>query len=1122
MPLRPRPAAQYGTSDGARCHACGSEMESSDGFCAACGTPSFKVSCPNCQRPSEKTSAFCVHCGHRLRFPLGVTTDLPPSTAVQPPSERKYLTILCVDLQRSTELTASMEPEEAVSRLEPALAAMRMAVRRHGGIVSKELGDGLIALFGAPTSDANHAVMACNAALELIRHISQLEDPEIQVRVGLHSGYVIVRVISGDYSSVYEAGGPAMALANRLETAADAGQILASESCQRLAEGLVSFENSGPRTLKGFSYPVPTYKVTGRTGLSRWRARSARSLARLVGRSSELLALERAAEDTVNSAGQIVSIVGDPGIGKSRIAHEFLDQLAKIDWQVIEAECSPTSQAAPYATLKSLLFSLDRSFENPRFRINDYLGDLSSAFPKLWIQAIDAVLDRPVTDAQWNELEPRLRGRAIIDGFRALIGSVVGERRTVLLIEDLHWVDSASGAVIEALGSLTARHKLLILLTSRPDAAPEWLFRRSAACLWLRPLEPAAANSFLDILLGDSADLGDLKSRILRHTGRVPLFIEEVTRRLFDTGTVIGDWGHFILNKPSEELGVPPTVQGVIAGRIDRLFSREKSILQAASVIGPRTETTLLRAVAGVPEGALQSSLASLETAGLLIEVTLVPQQIYEFPHDLIREVAYDSIPGQHREQLHGQILRATELAALDHKEGAAEILSYHAVKARAWPEASSYAHLAARKCLARSALYDAAQYFEIAMDAVDRLDASVEREQRAIDLRIETRLVLPAIGSLRRWIDLSAEAEERSAAIGDSTRRVAALVGRAAGLNFHSIPLEAIQTNELAAREAEQLNAPGWLSMAEYGLGQAYLAAGRYRDAERTFGRANARLTQPDIEIPIGTTKSRLSVLCSMMKSVVHIAKGEPDEAETCQRRANEIAAETKHPHDIIAAGFGRGGFQLVWGSFEEAFSALNEALALARQHGVKQFLPVIACHLGNLYLQQDRTTEARDVLVEAKKEAEAVGHILSILRASIFLALTLCRLDAASGAVQLVRSARDQAAQQGFQGIRTEALVAEATVLASACPLDTVTPKKCLQAAMSIATRIEARPQLAAARALFGSIVARQGDVSLGVHELQEALDLFAAMKMTRQRERARELLAEALHDPTTTKGS
>jgi tetratricopeptide (TPR) repeat protein len=1015
-----------------------------------------------------------------------------------------------------------MEPEEAVSRIEPALAAMRMAVRRHGGIVSKELGDGLIALFGAPTSDANHAVMACHAALELIRQISQLNDPGIQVRVGLHSGYVIVRVVSGDYSSVYEAGGPAMALANRLETAADPGQILASESCQRLAEGLVSFESSGPRSLKGFLHPVPTYKVNGFTGLSRWRVRSTRSLAKFIGRSSELLVLEHAAEDTINSAGQIVSIVGDPGIGKSRIAHEFLDRLAKDGWQVIEAECSPTSQAAPYTTLKTLLFSLDRSFENPRFRIDDYLRDRSSLFPKLWILAIDAVLDRPVAEAEWNELEPRLRGRAIIDAFRALIESVVSERRTVLLIEDLHWVDSASDAVIEALGSLAARHQLLILLTSRPDAAPKWLFRRNDACLWLRPLDSAAANALLDGLLGESADLADLKARILRHTGRVPLFIEEVTRRLVDAGTVIGDWGHFILKKPSEELGVPPTVQGVISGRIDRLFSREKSLLQAASAIGPRTDMPLLRAVAEMPEEALQSSLASLDAAGLLMEVTLIPQQIYEFPHDLIREVAYDSMPGRDREQLHGHILRAIELASLDHKEGAAEILSHHAVKARAWPEAGSYAHLAARKCLARSALYDAARYLEIAMDAVDRLDASVEREQRAIDLRIETRLALPAIGSLQRWIDLSAEAEERSAAIGDSARRVASLVGRAAALNFRSIPLEAIQTNELAVREAEQLNAPGWLSMAQYGLGQAYLAAGQYRDAEQTLGRAHARLAQPDIEIPIGTTRSRLSLLCSMMKSVAHVAMGEPDEAETCQRRANEIAAETKHPHDIIAAGYGRGGFQLVWGSFEEAFSALDEALALARQHGVKQFLPVIACHLGNLHLQQDRTAEARDILVEAKKEAEVLGHNLSILRASIFLALTLCRLDAASGALQLVRSARDQAAQQGFQSIRAEALLAEATILASASPLETVTTKKCLQAAMSIATRIHARPQLAAARALFGSIAARQGDVSLGVHKLQEALDLFAAMKMTRQQERARELLAEALHDPTTTKGS
>jgi hypothetical protein len=735
---------------------------------------------------------------------------------------------------------------------------MRAAVRRHGGIVSKELGDGLVALFGAPRSDANHAVMACNAAVELTRRIAELGDPGIHVRVGVHSGYVITRLIRGDYSAVYEGGGPAMALANRLETAASAGQILVSESCQRLSEGVVSFEALMPKRLKGFSDPVPMYRVVGVTGQSRWHGRSARGLSRFAGRVSELLALDRAAADAAAGAGHVVSIVGDPGIGKSRIAHEFVSRLERAGWQLIEVECSPTSQTTPYAALNNLLLSTEASLDRLGTKLDDFLQSQGISFPKIWSLAIDAVRGRPIADAEWDGLEPRLRRRTIIDACRALIEGIVSGRRTVILIEDLHWIDDASEAPIEALGSSAARQQLLILRTRRPETAAQSLPRRNAVSIWLHPLDPAAANALLDSLLGTSPRLADLKARILRHTGMVPLFIEEVTRDLVETGVLARQLDALAPSRSLEQLGVPPTVHGVIAGRIDRLAEPEKMLLQAASAIGSRADISLLRAAAEIPEVALQNSLASLDASELLREVSLLPQRVFAFSHDLIREVVYGSLLAHDREQLHSRILRGLEANLQDLKEEA-EALSYHAVQARAWPEASTYAHLAAQKCLARSALSDAARYFEIAIDAIDRLGASLNREQRAIDLRIEARLAIPSIGNVDRWIELSSQAAERSAAIGDVTRQVASLMDKASALNFYSVPLEAIPANELAVEKAERLQSPGWLSAAEYGLGQAYLTAGRYRDAAQILGRAYVHSTAPGVEIPIGTTQATL-----------------------------------------------------------------------------------------------------------------------------------------------------------------------------------------------------------------------------------------------------------------------
>jgi len=239
------------------------------------------VFCQVCSSTLKAGDLFCSACG-------AVVPDhppRPPATQAQDriAGERKYLTVLCADLQRSTDLISGLDPEEAISRLEPALIAMRTAVRRNRGIVSKEGGDGLIALFGAPHADDNHAVMACHAAVELVHRIKLLEDPGLNVRVGIHSGYVVAHVIEADFSSIYEAGGPAVHLVKRFEGAARAGQILVSESCQALSAGLVTFNALPPKRMEGFPAPVPCYELVQISGLTRWRARSTKGLSSFVG-----------------------------------------------------------------------------------------------------------------------------------------------------------------------------------------------------------------------------------------------------------------------------------------------------------------------------------------------------------------------------------------------------------------------------------------------------------------------------------------------------------------------------------------------------------------------------------------------------------------------------------------------------------------------------------------------------------------------------------------------------------------------------------------------------------------------------------------------------------------------
>jgi class 3 adenylate cyclase/tetratricopeptide (TPR) repeat protein len=985
-----------------------------------------------------------------------------------PDSERKFVTILRADVVHSTDLIAELEPEEAVSRLEPALTAMRAAVRQFGGIVSKELGDGLTAVFGAPIADDNHAPLACHAALELVRRIEGLGDPGLKVRVGLHSGLVVAYVIATEFSKVYEIGGAAQHLAARLEAEAEPGQIYASEACRSLSEGHVQFEFLGRKPLRGFSDPIPIYRVTGASDLSSWRLRKARNVSRFVGRAGETARLRRAAEDSA-ATSRTVFLTGDPGIGKSRLVHEFVQDLHLDGWQLIEAECSPNLRNSPFAALKSLLLSIlnqaTASDADPRAGLSQLLRT-----------AVDAVLDLPISDPHWDALEPPLRGRAILDASCAIVENAARGKPTVLLIEDLHWVDRASDAIMAALASLKTP-QLLIIVTSRPIEVPKWIDQCGAEIAALRPLDESSGRAMLDAILGISTTTFELKGRIIRHTASVPLFVEEVCRRLKETGVLQGEWGNLILDRPVDELGIPNSVQGVIAARLDRLPRDERTLMQIAAALGSRAVVTTLREVAALPGDRLRRALDTLDRSELLVRAEVgVPEETFEFPHEMIRQVTYDQMVARTRETVHTRILAALE--GDESRRDEQDILCHHARRAKDWGKTLTYARNVARKGVARSAFADAASHFEIAMDALDRTPSSREREIEAIDLRIEARMAYMGSGKVAEWFDLGKEAERRAGTIDDIGRKVAAMTVRSAAQNFYSTPVEAIATGEQVVGLAEQWGHPGWLSLAQYGLGQAYHIAGRYREAEQMTGRACEQLMRPDASAPIGTTAKYLLLVCCMMKSMTHVALGEIDIADGFQRRAQEIADESNRPFDRVAAGYGRGNLMLSQDNPAGAATVLDEAFSLAQEHGVRIFVSVIACFRGIAYLEQGRIEEARTILADAWEEAKSVGYKSIELRAAIYLALSLSQLGEMRAALDMLRDARNTARQQGFAGLEAEALLTEATVTPINNDGDRAAVIRSLRASVEIATLCEATPLRLKAEALLGKTLGDDAD--------------------------------------------
>ncbi|EIG60895.1 AAA family ATPase [Bradyrhizobium sp. WSM1253] len=1015
--------------------------------------------CFTCQSTITPGDSWCAKCGAAVRH------------RVEPDSERRFVTILRADVIDSTGLVAELEPEEAVSRLEPALAAMRGAVRQFGGIVSKELGDGVAAVFGAPIADDNHAPLACHAAIELVRRVAGLGDAGLQVRIGLHSGHVVAYMVASEFSKVYEIGGAAQHLAARLEAAAEANQIYVSEACQQLADGHVRFDFLGRKALRGFAEPLPVYRVMGASDLSSWRVRRARSISRFVDRTVERALLRRTAENA-GASRQTVLLLGDAGIGKSRLAHEFAQDLKAAGWRLIDAECSPNLQGAPFSTLKRVLLSI---FETTAKEIGN-ARDSRSDLPVIEQCAVEAVLDLPISHPQWDELEPHARGRAISDASCAIVGSVARHQRTVLLIEDLHWIDRASDTVVAALSSLQAAG-LLVLLTSRPDGMPFWVARCQAEVVAMRPLDDDSSRDMLGDMLG-SSDNADLKDRIISHTANVPLFIEEVCRGLKDNGTLRGQWGDLALVRPIDELGIPTSIQGVIAARLDRVSRPERQILQIAATLGRRSSEAILRSVAALPEDVFQTAVAALDRVELLVRIDSELESVLEFRHDMVRQVTYESMVEKVRESIHSRILAALE--SDERKSSDSDELCYHATRAKDWDRSFLHGRAAAQKCLARSAFSDAATYFETAMKSLDMMPTSPSREARAIDIRIEARSAFMASGLVAEWFELGREAERRANVIDDTARKIAAMTVRAAAQNFYGTPIEAVATGEQIVSLAEHGGDLGWLNVALYGLGQAYFLAGRYREAEQTVARACYRLEGPNADAPKSTMPKYVLLLCCMMKSFTHTVMGEFDAAEQLQQQAAAIAEETGRPYDRVAAAYSGGWLMLGRGEPAAAAAILEDGFVLAQKHGIRLFVPVLACHLGMAYLEQGLFDRARGMLTEAREEAKAVGYTSAVLRSSIYLALATHRLGDVQAAQNMLREARNTARQQGFSGLEAEALFGEAVVTPPSDAEAKAAILSALRATIAIAAESGALPLRHKAEAMLNEMQATDDELS------------------------------------------
>ena len=687
--------------------------------------------------------------------------------------ERKQVTVLFADLKGSTELIEGLDPEEARRLLDPALHVMMDAVHRYEGTVNQVLGDGIMALFGAPVAHEDHAVRACYAALAMqaamrryAEEVRRSHGLEMPARVGLNSGEVVVRSIGNDLHMDYSAVGQTTHLAARMEQLATPGSIRLTAATLRLAEGLVQVNALGPFPVKGLAEPVEVFELVGASAIRRrLQASAARGLTRFVGRQQELTALQQALEQAGAGHGQVVALVGEAGVGKSRLVYEFVHSHQTPGWLVLESASVSYGKATPYFPVIDLLkrYSHVEERDDTRTIRAKVTGQVLTLDPALQdtVPALLSLLDAVPEDSPFLTLDPPQRRQRTLDALKRVLLRESQEQPLLLVFEDLHWIDSETQALLNSLVESLPTARLLLLVNYRPEYQHGWGSKTYYTQLRLDPLPPVSADEFLQALLGDDPSLKPLTDLLIARTEGNPFFLEESVRTLAETGVLVGERAAYRLGQALPGIQVPATVQAVLAARIDRLPAEEKRLLQTAAVIGTEVPLPLLHAIAEVPEAVLQRHLTSLQSAEFLYETRLFPEHEYTFKHALTHEVAYGSLLLERRRVLHARIVEALEALAGERVAEQVERLAHHALRGEVWDKALAYCRQAGEKAMARSAYREAVGYFEQALSALPHLPEQRDTREQAIDLRLALRSALLPSGDSGRILAYSARGRD-------------------------------------------------------------------------------------------------------------------------------------------------------------------------------------------------------------------------------------------------------------------------------------------------------------------------------------------------------------------------
>jgi len=981
----------------------------------------------------------------RLR---GTGDGAQPASAADMRGERKHATALVLTVWAATD--PHEDPEDLQSRMDAALTSASKLIGAAGGLVVRSMPDGLQAVFGMPTALEDHAIRACRTALAVSDALCDGQQGSLGVRIALDAGELVLRPGLDGALTIF---GAALQRAGRIAAMPQAPVVAATDVVRELAAGRLAFAGQGEALLGAAEQPIPLFRPSEATG-----AAPSRRATGFVGREAEVAALTASCVAAASGHGEIVAVVGEPGVGKSRLVREFIESAMPTGWRAIMAGTDPQYAEAPYYPIRRLLFGF---FGLPstalpgtiRTRVETTLARFG---PSGALSApILALMDCDPHDPSWARLEPGSRRRRMIEECIRLLHRQSQETPLLVVIEDLHWMDSASRALLEDLIVSLAGARITLVVNFRPEFTHDWSGRGHFRLLRINPLGGGNATALLNELLGSDPSLGTLKEDLAARTGGNPFFLEECVRSLTASGVLAGNSGNFRLGGAETGPVLPETVHAVISARVDRLSALDKQVLQVASVIGADVPCALLTAVLAIGEVAFEGALRRLQTEEFLLPVRLLPDRLVRFKHALTHDVVYASLLRQYRRDLHGQVLAALETGGFAGQADALEMLAHHALRAENWTKASRYAQEAGTRSAAQNASRAAVGHFTQALQALSHLPPTPEQRTTEIDLHLAIRDALFVVGDHDRIPAHLAAAAQIARDVADTPRLCRIKLIQSGWEWTRGQHARALITAQEAMALAETDGNSLLISLAHYRSAVNLGALGRYRESVSALRAAIDRLADAGLNNTIAFGGFP-AVFCRSFLCWALSELGESNAAFAVGREGWDMAWERPNNYSRSVMSLGFGHALIRQGRLDEAREVLESGLALYGNSELPATYPLIAAPLGYVLVVCGDIDTGLLHVRRANQQAlrRMAPHYVHI---EVWLAEALRVSGDVKAALAVARSALETARRQGEAGHEAWALRCLGDLLASS---DTTAARDAYQAAAEKAAACEMMP--------------------------------------------------------------